>query len=90
MKTAINIMAQYLLVMVTEEQIKEIIEQTIHAKYIGKMNIKQEDGFYILQLFFQQNERPRISIAIETDDDACFLDYVRDEMKTRGMNMVKF
>lgn len=62
----------------------------MHCEYNGKLRVFKDDGYYILQLYFQQYEKPRVTIATETDDDCEFLRFVKDELQARAMNLTQF
>lgn len=74
-------MEHYLIIMELEAKIKELLECTVEAKYVGKMYLKEDDGFWNLRL--GPNEyQPFLSLTYEGNEND-FLKFLEKEFLLR-------
>lgn len=74
-------MEHYLIIMELEDKIKELLEKSAEAKYIGKVFLKENDGFWIIKL--GPNEyQPFLSLAYEGDEES-FMKFLETEFRKR-------
>lgn len=75
-----------------ENQIKEIIEEVVNGKYIGKLRVISEpinnSTLWMLLLYLDLEITPMV-LAYEGNVDE-FKEFIRKEMKTRKLQTVKF
>ena len=76
-----------------EKQIKEIIEEVIEGKYIGRLKVVTEpindnSILWMLLLYLDLEMTPMILAYEGTEDD--FKEFIRSEMKSRKLQTVKF
>lgn len=64
-----------------EEDILNIINETIEGKYIGKLKVIHEDGIYQLLLFLDRFYTPTILAYEGTEDE--FKKFIKKEIKSR-------
>ena len=74
-------MEYYLKTMEIEARIKELLECIAEAKYVGKMFIKHDDGFWSLKLG-PNDYQPFLSLAFEGDEDS-FMKFLEKEFRSR-------
>lgn len=75
-----------------EKQVKEIIEEVIEGKYIGKLKVVSEpinDSVLWMLLLYLDLELTPMILAYEGDRRE-FLDFIRKELKARKLQTVKF
>lgn len=71
-----------------EQEILNIINETIGGKYIGKLKVLNDDGIWTLYLYLNQEQSP-IQIGYDgTLND--FKEFIRKEIKTRKMEKVSY
>ena len=75
-----------------ESEIKEIIEEVVDGKYIGKLKVVTEpindSTLWMLLLYLDLEMTPMI-LAYEGNEME-FKDFIRSEMKARKLQTVKF
>ena len=75
-----------------EHEIKQIIEDVICCKYIGKLKVVKEvvddSEFWMLLLYLDMEQTPLI-LAYEGTEDQ-FKDFIRSEIKLRKLQGVRF
>ena len=64
-----------------EVKIKELLESITEAKYVGKIFIKETDGFWVIKLGPNENQ-PFLSLAYEGDEKD-FLSFLDKEFRNR-------
>ena len=74
-------MEHYLIVMEIEVKIKELLESITEAKYVGKIFIKETDGFWVIKLGPNENQS-FLSLAYEGDEKD-FLSFLDKEFRNR-------
>lgn len=75
-----------------EKHIKEIIEEVIEGKYVGKLKVVSEpvnDSVLWMLLLYLDLELTPMILAYEGTKDE-FYDFIRKEMKARKLQTVKF
>lgn len=78
---------------VLEKEIKNIIEEIIEGKYIGKLKveveeIENEDPIWMLLLYLDMEQTPIILAHQGTEEQ--FKDFIRKEIKSRKLHTVHF
>lgn len=69
-----------------EVKIKELLESIAEAKYVGKIFVKEDDGFWVIKLGPNENQ-PFLSLAYEgTEDD--FLVFLEKEFRNRKRSFI--
>lgn len=75
-----------------EKQIKEIIEEVVDGKYIGKLRVATEpindSTLWMLLLYLDLEMTPMILAYEGTEEE--FKEFIRKEIKTRKLQTVKF
>ena len=75
-----------------EKHIKEIIEEVVDGKYIGKLKVVTEpindSTLWMLLLYLDLEMTPMILAYEGTEKD--FLEFIRSEMKARKLQTVRF
>lgn len=71
-----------------EQEILDIINETINGQYIGKLKVFNDEGIWTLYLYLDQEFSP-IQIGYSGSLEE-FKDYVRKEIKTRKMEKVSY
>lgn len=75
-----------------EQDILQLIEDSIGCKYIGKLKVEKDDKetppLWGLFLYLDLEFTP-IELAYQGTEDE-FKEFIRKEMKTRKMNKIKF
>ena len=64
-----------------EVKIKELLESITEAQYVGKIFIKETDGFWVIKLGPNENQ-PFLSLAYEGDEKD-FLSFLDKEFRNR-------
>lgn len=75
-----------------EKHIKEIIEEVIDGKYIGKLKVVTEpvnDSILWMLLLYLDLEMTPLVLAYEGTEEE-FTEFIRSEMKSRKLQTVKF
>lgn len=75
-----------------EKHIKEIIEEVIDGKYIGKLKVVTEpvnDSTLWMLLLYLDLEMTPLVLAYEGTEEE-FTEFIRSEMKSRKLQTVKF
>lgn len=71
-----------------EQEVLDIINETIEGQYIGKFKVLVDDVGYQLFLYFDRELTPTIFGYEGTEDE--FKNFIRDEFKHRKMESVKY
>lgn len=71
-----------------EEEILNIINTAIEGKYIGKLKVINDEGFWTLFIYLDQEMSPLV-MSYEGDYEK-FKDFIYNEFKTRQMQRVSF
>lgn len=71
-----------------EQEVLDIINETIEGQYIGKFKVISDDLGYRLLLYFDRELTPTVFGYEGTEDE--FKDFIRDEFKKRKMEKTKF
>ena len=76
-----------------ETEIRNIINETINGKYIGKLKVQKEDfddGTVLWALFlYLDMEMSPVIMAYQGSEDE-FKEFIRKEIKSRKLEMVSF
>ncbi len=77
----------------TIEEIKcttlQMIEQVYQKKYIGKLEVSRLNPIGLQVKFGMNNVDKPIVISAQLDDQS-FLKFLKDELRTRGLNTVEY
>ena len=77
----------------TIEEIKctilQIIEQVYHKKYIGKLEVTRLEPIGLQVKFGMNNVDKPLVISAQLEDED-FLKFLREELRSRGLNTVKY
>lgn len=71
-----------------EQAILEAVTDIYHKKYVGKIEVVQENGGYTLRMGFNKPWCP-ISISAELNAEQ-FIDFIKKELKSRHFELVKY
>lgn len=73
-----------------ENEIRQIIDETIGGRYIGKLKVEKDNEYdlWMLLLFLDREMTPLV-LAYEGTVDS-FKEFIRKEIKQRKLQMVKF
>lgn len=71
-----------------EQEILDIINETIGGQYIGRLKVLNDEGIWTLYLYMNQEMSP-IQIGRDGTWDE-FKEYVRKEIKTRKMEKISY
>ena len=71
-----------------EEEIRQIINDTTERVYITKLHVRHEDGIWTLYLYLNRELVPMVMGYEGTEEG--FKKFVRDEMKSRRLEEVKY
>lgn len=75
-----------------EKHIKEIIEEVIDGKYVGKLKVIEEpindSTLWMLLLYLDLEMTPMILAYEGTEEE--FTDFIKKELKSRKLHTVKF
>jgi len=66
-----------------EQEIHDYIKTLYNAEYVGFMEVLNEDGIYSLALGIP-SYMTRTNIAIATESEVEFLNYIKEELRTRN------
>ncbi len=69
------------------DRIRDIINEVTESKYISKIDVKQEDGFYRLQFDLGCRQAPFALGFTGTEDE--LLEFVRKEFKKRRLESIE-
>ena len=76
-----------------ETEIRNIINETINGKYIGKLKVQKEDfddgtTLWALFLYLDMEMSPLVMAYQGSEDE--FKEFIRKEIKSRKLEMVSF
>ena len=71
-----------------EQEVLEIINETIEGQYIGKFKVLVDDVGYQLFLYFDRELTPTV-LGYEGSEEE-FKNFIRDEFKTRKMEKTHY
>lgn len=72
-----------------EKKIHDFIANVYKAKYIGRLEVSNQNGMYTLLLGVPSPDFPT-TITLQTDNPQEFLDYIEDELKNRDYMRVYY
>lgn len=72
-----------------EKKIHDFIIRVYKSKYIGRLEVSNQNGIYVLLLGVPSPDFPT-TISLQTEDAQEFLDYVEDELKNRDYMRVYY
>ena len=72
-----------------EKKIHDFIVKVYGAKYIGRLEVSNQNGMYTLLLGVPSPDFPT-TITLQTDNPQEFLDYIEDELKNRDYMRVYY
>ena len=74
---------------ILEQEVLELINQTIDGQYISKLKVVVDDDLYCLQLYMNQEQSPLV-IAKQCQNEDEFKKFVKKEIKTRKLEKVSY
>lgn len=80
--------------MITKQELYDLINEVTQSKYIGKLSFEEDDGFYSLLLYLDQEQHPTIIISMDMTNsdnkDEDFKSYLRKELKSRQLERTQY
>ena len=71
-----------------EKEIRQLIDEAVCGKYIGKLKVSQDGDLWALALYLDMESSPIIMAYQGTVDQ--FKDFIKTEIKSRKLEEVQF